>query len=668
MASVPADGAAAGGAAAAAAVAPAAAPADAPAASTGGGGLAPSLAAVRMESTFVSALPGDPVAANYPRQVAHAAYSLVAPTDAAADDVMARVQVPPGDDPTAGGRIKTLPRGLLAWSPDVAASLGVDPAAPPPAVGDATFEALAGAAVVAGGGPAAHAAAVGGGGEGGGAPPPPPAAALLPGSVPYAACYGGHQFGSWAGQLGDGRAITLGEVVPPRGGGRRLEVQLKGAGRTPYSRSADGRAVLRSSVREFLASEAMAGLGVPTTRALALLSTGAGVLRDKFYDGNAGVEPGAIVARVTPTFLRLGSFELPASRGDRPLLKALADYAVTHHFPHLADASEAYAPDGDGGGGGGDDDDDDDDADNKYALLLREVIARNAAMVAHWQAVGFVHGVQNTDNYAITGVTLDYGPYGWLDAYEPDYTPNTTDLPGRRYSYARQPAVAGWNLAQFASALVPLVGVARARAALDTYAPAYAAAWARHAGAKLGLTAFDHTPGVVDGVVADAPPPPPPTADEALLAELLGLMAASKADWTNTWRSLGRVPAAAADDADDAAVVAPLGAALGDGGGADLRPRWAAWVRRYAARVAADGRPDGERRAAMDAANPAYVLRNYMAQVAIEAAEAGDNTELERLRVVLADPYTEQAGAEGYTAPPPSWAGRRGVCMNSCSS
>lgn len=660
--------------AAATASAPAASAAAAPsppasaAAAGGAPRLAPSLAAVRLQSTFVDALPGDPITENYPRQVSRAAYSLVAPTDPTEDDVMVRVRLPPGEDPTAGGRIKTLPRGLLAWSPDVAAMLGVDPAAPPPAVGDPAFDALVGAATSVATGPPAS----GGGsdasadGNGGAAATTTPAgaAALLDGSVPYAACYGGHQFGSWAGQLGDGRAITLGEVVPPGGG--RLEVQLKGAGRTPYSRSADGRAVLRSSVREFLASEAMAGLGVPTTRALALLSTGAGVLRDKFYDGNAAVEPGAVVARVTPSFLRLGSFELPASRGDVPLLKALADWAITHHFPHLAGASEAYAPDVDGDGDG----DGDDDVDNKYGLLLREVIARNAAMVAHWQAVGFVHGVQNTDNYALTGVTLDYGPYGWLDTFDPAYTPNTTDLPGRRYCFGRQPAVAGWNLSQFASSFVPLVGVARARAALATYATAYATAWAGHAGAKLGLLTFDYTPGVVAGVVTETPPPPP-TADEGLLVELLALMEESASDWTNTWRSLARVPSTVPDgtgDEADAALLAPLAAAVGADAPAALRSRWAAWVRRYAARVAEDGRPDAERRAAMDAANPAYVLRNYMAQVAIEQAEAGEFGELDRLRVLLASPYTEQAGAEGYTAPPPSWASRRGVCMNSCSS
>jgi uncharacterized protein YdiU (UPF0061 family) len=249
---------------------------------------------------------------------------------------------------------------------------------------------------------------------------------------PYAARYGGHQFGVWAGQLGDGRAITLGELMPRPG--ERWELQLKGAGRTPYSRTADGRAVLRSSVREFLCSEAMHFLGVPTTRALSLVATGDIVVRDMFYDGNPMPEPGAVVCRVAPSFVRFGNFEIHASRGENELLQRLADYIITEHFKELGPPTPEV-----------------------YKLWFEEVCRRTGVMIAHWMRVGFVHGVMNTDNMSILGLTIDYGPYGWLEGYDPAWTPNTTDLPGRRYAYGRQPDVAAWNLARLANALGPLI-------------------------------------------------------------------------------------------------------------------------------------------------------------------------------------------------------------------
>nr|GMD61807.1 UPF0061 protein azo1574 [Ipomoea batatas] len=235
--------------------------------------------------------------------------------------------------------------------------------------------------------------------------------------MPYAQNYGGHQFGMWAGQLGDGRAITLGEVLNSKS--ERWELQLKGAGKTPYSRFADGLAVLRSSIREFLCSEAMHSLGIPTTRALCLVTTGKYVTRDMFYDGNPKDEPGAIVCRVAQSFLRFGSYQLHASRGkkDLDIVRTLADYTIRYHYPHL------------------------------------ENMKRTASMIAGWQGVGFTHGVMNTDNMSVLGLTIDYGPFGFLDAFDPSYTPNTTDLPGRRYCFANQPDIGLWNVAQFTSTL-----------------------------------------------------------------------------------------------------------------------------------------------------------------------------------------------------------------------
>ena len=257
-------------------------------------------------------------------------------------------------------------------------------------------------------------------------------AAPLPGAEPYAQCYGGHQFGQWAAQLGDGRAITLGEVVNPSTNGR-WELQLKGAGKTPYSRRADGRAVLRSSLREFVASEAMAALGVPTTRALSLVATGDKVLRDMFYSGDARFEPGAVVCRVAPSFVRFGTFELPVSRGpeEAHLVRTLLDYLIRHHFPELLAARAGAAA------GGSPESSPEGSPDQElYAAWLSEVCARTGRLVAAWQGVGFVHGVGNTDNFSALGLTIDYGPFGFMDRFDPLFSPNLTDIQsGRRYCY-----------------------------------------------------------------------------------------------------------------------------------------------------------------------------------------------------------------------------------------
>jgi uncharacterized protein YdiU (UPF0061 family) len=391
---------------------------------------------------------------------------------------------------------------------------------------------------------------------------------LVPGMQPYAACYGGHQFGSWAGQLGDGRAITLGETINARG--ERFELQLKGAGPTPYSRTADGRAVMRSSVREFLCSEAMHHLGVPTTRALALCATGEQVMRDMFYDGHPKFEPGAIVCRVAPSFLRFGNFELPAAREDLPLLKSLADYAIDTHFPEL-------------GGEGAE----------RYMRLFREVSTRTIRMIADWMRVGFVHGVMNTDNMSVLGLTIDYGPYGWLDDYDPGWTPNTTDAHGKRYRYGHQPRIALWNLSCFASALVPLVGeVDPLQSALGDGAKELERRMRTMMYEKLGL----------DPEAGDAP--------DAIVAALPELLQGAETDMTIFFRKLADLEPSLCKQSDDA-LLAPLLPAYykPDFVTADHRAKTAAWLRAYLELASLSGTSPAERRAPGYARDPREVLR-----------------------------------------------------------
>jgi uncharacterized protein YdiU (UPF0061 family) len=445
--------------------------------------------------------------------------------------------------------------------------------------------------------------------------------ALLPGMEPYSANYGGHQFGQWAGQLGDGRAITLGEVLTPAG--ERWELQLKGAGRTPYSRFADGRAVLRSSVREFLCSEAMHHLGVPTTRALSLVTTGEQVVRDMFYDGRARPEPGAVVCRVAPSFIRFGNFELPASRDDVALLEQLVDFTIRRDFPDLKEADVA----------------------ERRARWFAEVCIRTARMVAEWMRVGFVHGVMNTDNMSILGLTIDYGPYGWVDNFDRNWTPNTTDAGGRRYRFGHQPQVAYWNLMRLADALVRLFpSVAPLEAGLGQFVEVYNTHLSEIVAAKLGLAeARDE--------------------DVALMNDLHDLLESAEVDMTLFFRAL-------ADVAVDAPSLEPLRGAFYD----EQKMRahegaFAAWLARYAARVHEDGGSSAARHARMDAVNPRYVLRNYLAQQAIDRAEQGDFSEIARLLDVLRRPYDEQPGAESYAERRPDWGrDRPGCSMLSCSS
>ena len=454
---------------------------------------------------------------------------------------------------------------------------------------------------------------------------------LLPGMAPYATCYGGHQFGNWAGQLGDGRAINLGEIINQRS--ERWGLQLKGAGPTPYARTADGLAVLRSSVREFLCSEAMFHLGVPTTRALSLIATGEPVERDMFYDGHPKEEPGAVVCRIAPSFTRFGSFEIFASRGDIDVLKQLLDYTVRTDFPHLGQPSPAV-----------------------YLRWFEEVCRRTADFIVAWMRVGFVHGVMNTDNMSILGLTLDYGPYGWLDNYDPDWTPNTTDAAGRRYRFGNQPQIAHWNLAQLANAIYPLIAdVNPLQQAVDLYAERYLQEWKTMMARKLGLYAFEAR------------------TDDVLIGELLSILPSIETDMTIFYRRLSCLDISIEPSADisDDAIMSPLMDAYYNPAQitGEYRAAIGNWLRGYIARVRKDDTSAEMRRKQMNAVNPKYVLRNYMAQQAIDKAEAGDYSLIGELLDLLRNPYTEQPGKEKFAEKRPDWARHRAGCsMLSCSS
>jgi len=524
---------------------------------------------LRFDNTFSREMPADPSRDLRPRKVKDVMFSEVAPTQVSAPSV-------------------------LGWSPELAVELGL-----PPVLDD---EAKATWAQVLSGN------------------------RVLEGMLPIATRYGGHQFGSWAGQLGDGRAISLGELVTPNG---RHELQLKGAGPTPYSRRADGRAVLRSSIREFVCSEAMHHLGIPTTRALSLVGTGDGVMRDMFYDGNIESEPGAIVCRVAPSFLRFGHYELLADDGETELLGKLFAYTVTHHFPGMS--SDSKDP-------------------QAVLALLREVAERTVDVVTEWQRVGFVHGVMNTDNLSILGLTIDYGPYGFLEPYDPAWTPNTTDAQGRRYRYGNQPAIALWNLERLAESLGALLlsswTVEQAQLALvevlnDAREHSFTAL-RRMLGKKMGI--------------GDAMPE-----DEALILEGLALLQAHSADYTLFFRRLGDVAVDATKLSTD-----PLNDVWYDRSG-EWRTPVEAWLQRLAARWSLD--PNADRKAAMDAVNPIYVPRNWLAQEAIDAATAGDLGPLHRLMEVLKHPYEERPADAHFAEKRPEWARNKpGCAMLSCSS
>jgi uncharacterized protein YdiU (UPF0061 family) len=444
----------------------------------------------------------------------------------------------------------------------------------------------------------------------------------FPDFAPYALCYGGHQFGHWAGQLGDGRAINIAEVQT---GESTTIFQLKGAGRTPYSRSADGLAVLRSSIREYLMSEAMFHLGVPTTRALSLCLSGNEVLRDVMYDGNAAYEKGAIVCRVAPSFIRFGSFEIFTARQDYSNLKALLDYTIQHSYPHLGEPSKAT-----------------------YLKFFQEVVDRSLTMVIHWQRVGFVHGVMNTDNLSILGLTIDYGPYGWLENYDPGWTPNTTDEQHKRYRFGNQPSVVLWNLSQLANALFPLIeDVPSLTDILDGYKINYQNAYLEMMCAKIGIYS-------------------PTSVDQALINNLTDLLRQSQLDMTLFFRNLNKF--------DLESPLAHLTILANDSYLSELefaehQAGWQTWLTNHSERLKREPENSAQRIEKMNKINPKYVLRNYMAHLAIEAADKNDYSVLMELYTLLKNPYSEQKEMEKWFVKRPAWAIKKiGCSALSCSS
>ncbi len=527
---------------------------------------------LKFDNRFVNELPSDPETRNYPRQVLGACYSKVLPAKVA--------------KPT-----------IVAYSKEVANFLEIQEQA---CQSESFAQVFAGNRLVAG-------------------------------MELYASCYGGHQFGHWAGQLGDGRAINLGDVINQQG--ERWALQLKGAGLTPYSRAADGLAVLRSSVREFLCSEAMHHLGVPTTRALSLALTGEHVIRDMFYNGNPKAEPGAIVCRVAPSFIRFGHFQIHAARGELDLLRKLTDYTINTHFPHLGKPSR-----------------------DVYLAWFEEVCRTTAQMIVHWQRVGFVHGVMNTDNMSILGLTIDYGPYGWLENYDPDWTPNTTDKAERRYRYSNQPACAFWNLGQLANAIYPLIGkVKPLEQALNVFTQVFGEQWQLMMTHKLGLSHYD------------------PDHDDDLHAGLLALLEMVETDMTIFFRNLAEVELGNCnfENINVEKLLMPLADSyyVPEQLTPDYISRLFDWLKLYNQRIIQEGLSQEIRREQMNRVNPKYVLRNYMAQLAIDKAEQGDFAMIAELLELLRHPYDDQPEKTEHAVKRPDWARQRAGCsMLSCSS
>lgn len=530
-----------------------------------------SLNELQFDNRFTRTLPADPIAENYTRQVSEACYSIVEPLNT--------------PDPK-----------LVSHSQDAADLLNISPRTCTSPEFLQTFSGNR----------------------------------LLAGMNPYATRYGGHQFGNWAGQLGDGRAINLGEIINKQG--QRWALQLKGSGPTPYSRRADGLAVLRSSVREYLCSEAMHYLGVPTTRALSLITTGEQVVRDMFYDGNPEPEPGAVVCRLAPSFTRFGHFQIHASRGETALLKQLIDYTITTDFPHLG----APGP-------------------QTYIDWYQEICDTTAEMVVQWARVGFVHGVMNTDNMSILGLTIDYGPYGWLEDFDPGWTPNTTDAQGKRYCFGNQPEIAHWNLAQLGNALLPVIDNLEAvQQVYNSYQQTFQNRWREMMSEKLGFASLD------------------PQTDPELFNQLLALLVEVETDMTIFFRNLAKVEFNNGHDFNnDSEIPAPLMDAYyqPEQLNAEYKAKLFQWLNRYQQRLTGDSSTPRQRRQKMDSVNPKYVLRNYLAQLAIERAQQGDNSMINELLAVLRNPYQEQPGQENFAAKRPDWARSKAGCsMLSCSS
>lgn len=528
---------------------------------------------------FVSQLPADQESKNFSRSVEHAAYSFVAPS-------------------------ATKTSSIICYNNELATSIGF------------STEACASSAF----------------------------SDLVSGNnlnveiQPYAMNYGGHQFGQWAGQLGDGRAINLGQylVTDDKIRSEYVTLQLKGAGQTPYSRRADGMAVLRSSIREYLCSEAMYHLGIPTTRALSLTLTGEEVIRDKLYDGRANYEPCAIVARVSPSFLRFGSLQLPASRGDLPLLKQTLEFCIQHNYPELIpDSGVIDKP--------------------VYLQWISALSERTAHLMVEWMRVGFVHGVLNTDNMSLIGETIDYGPYGWIDNFDLNWTPNTSDAVEKRYRFGQQGYIGQWNLFQLANAIYPLIEEAEPlQAILTNYNQLYQRKWLHMMNDKLGITNNKTT-----------------TEDDLLLVkDLEQLLSTVNTDMTMFYRYLADF-SCGIDLQDESAIkthflncyynVEEVSnsylTTLGN------------WLARYQTRVKSDNTNDSQRKINMNKVNPCYILRNFQVQKAIELAEEGDYSLVLTLAELLKTPYQQQNKYKQFEVKRPDWAiGKFGCSALSCSS
>ena len=518
---------------------------------------------VNLKHPFINELPADPITKNYRRQVKDACFSFVNPK-------------------------QTSKPKLLHSSDEMASTLGISPT---DLLSEEFLSIMTGNTV-------------------------------MPNTKPYAMCYGGHQFGQWAGQLGDGRAINLFDIAHNN---KQWTVQLKGAGETPYSRGADGLAVLRSSIREYLCSEAMYHLGVPTTRALSLALTGDQVLRDIMYNGNPAYEKGAIVSRVSPSFLRFGSYEIFSAREDINTLKTLVNYTIKHHFPDLGKPSK-----------------------DTYIEFFNVIMEKTLELIIHWQRIGFVHGVMNTDNMSILGLTIDYGPYGWLEGFDFGWTPNTTDREHKRYRYGNQPNIGLWNLFQLANALYPLIKDTKS---LETILKDYKTGFEKKSlemmCSKLGLLKNDNK-------------------DQALIETLEDTLRTTETDMTIFFRNLSNFKKD--NNTKGVDVIKDAFYKPKDVSG-HIALQWHDWFDRYCFRLEKETLSDAERKEKMDAVNPKYVLRNYMAQLAIDDADEGNYNLIDQLHQLLKQPYAEQPEYEKWFAKRPEWARHKvGCSMLSCSS
>lgn len=528
-------------------------------------------------SDFTSSLPGEEKLSPFPHQVENAMWSAVTPVTASNPQ-------------------------LIHWSEDMAARLGIDFAA----FGDDAPRLFTGSKVIAG-------------------------------TTPYAMRYGGHQFGNWAGQLGDGRAIALGELSDRDG--KPWVLQLKGAGPTPYSRQGDGLAVLRSSIREYLCSEAMYYLGIPTTRSISLCTTGDQVPRDIFYDGNVTHEPGAILCRAARSFVRFGSFEIHAAHREHDLLKSLADHVISRDYPHLVPARGAIDV-------------------NVYLKWFEEVVQRTARLMAQWQRVGFVHAVMNTDNMSILGQTIDFGPYGWLEEFDPTWTPSFIDQQGKRYSYGNQPSIGLWNLYRLANALLPLVNNSPEplKEILDTYDPYYQGIWRNIVANKLGINDYANS-----------------ATDDALGETLWETMTMTPTDFTVFFSQLAAAVTNdlagknTIGDAELDSLYETVSASFYDVDNVSVEAAdaYRTWLKNWAQRIVKQ--PQADTVDLMAAANPRFILRNYLSQQIIDQAELGDFSLLDQAAQWIKTPY--EANDTDYQKIRPAWAtAKPGCTMLTCSS